>query len=109
MGKTIVAQGLTPLLLQNAVTRTGNDHIPGHYCDRRHVWIINDRPIVESRPNLSELSTKTENVPERDDQSVDAILEMMTKTKVQIERDDEDFAHLLELATKTANARERDD
>lgn len=103
-------QGVRPLLTQGAVVRTGDDYIPGHYCSARHVWIVDGHPIVEARPGLSELTTKTEGDRERDDASSVAFLELQTKTKAEIERDDQGFElSLLELATKTLSAIERDD
>lgn len=110
MNAIIKKQGITPLLVQKAVTRTGDDNIPGHYCPQRHVWVVDDQPIVSARPILAELSTKTDTVKERDDMAVDQLLEMQTKTKVQLEKDDEDYEFgLLELMTKTSSQPERDD
>lgn len=101
---------VSPLLTQGAVVRTGDDFIPGHYCSTRHVWIVNDHPIVVAQPDLSELTTKTEGDRERDDASNVAFLELQTKTKAEIERDDQGFElSLLELKTKTLSAIERDD
>lgn len=102
--------GITPLLIQGAVERTGDDYIPGRYCSDRHVWLVDGSPIVEARSALSELTTKTEAQIERDDTSNISLLEMQTKTSAQVERDDQDFQiDRFGLMTKTFANAERDD
>ena len=127
----ILTRHVVPLLLGEAVNRTGDDHIPGSYCESRHVWILNGSPIVERGNSvpaqttktesnterdddapaaLLEMATKTDAVLERDDDSTPSLIEMMTKTKAEVERDDDDGdLRLLELSTKTSIAPERDD
>lgn len=101
---------ISPLLLQGAVERTGNDDIPGEYCADCHMWVVDGLPIVEARSEIAELTTKTEAQIERDDTCEPSLLEMQTKTLSQVERDDQDWhVELLELVTKTANDPERDD
>lgn len=88
-------QGQQPLLVGLSVLRTGDDTLPGRYDVEQQVWVVDDshgvRPIIEAARDLSELSTKTEARPERDDvaePSLMALLQLVTKTKVQQERDD---------------------
>lgn len=101
----------TPLLFNQSVARTGSDEIPGAYCQKRHVWMHDGKPLVEARSPLVELQTKTETKPERDDEDqVRFTAELETKTFAQIEREDQDFnMGLLELTTKTKAQVERDD
>jgi hypothetical protein len=102
--------GVKPLLIQGAVERTGDDHIPGRYCPDHHVWMVDGTPIVDLRASLSELTTKTRAQIERDDSSNISLLEMQTKTNAQIERDDQDYEiNLNKLMTKTAADTKRDD
>lgn len=82
-------QGVLPLLAQQAIPRTGDTTIPGRYCAKQHVWIVDDLPLVASGSALPELSTKTDAYVERDDVSPRVILEMQTKTNAQLERDDQ--------------------
>lgn len=101
----------TPLLFSQSVARTGSDEIPGAYCQKRHVWVHEGKPIVKARLPLVELQTKTETKPERDDDDqVRFAAELETKTSAQVEREDQDFnLGLLELTTKTKAQVERDD
>jgi hypothetical protein len=101
----------TPLLFSQSVARTGSDEIPGGYCQERHVWIHDGKPLVKARSPLLELQTKTATKPERDDhEQVRFAAELETKTNAQVEREDQDFnLGLLELATKTKAQVERDD
>lgn len=80
-----------PLLSREAVERTGDDRLPGHYCEQRHVWMVKGRPIVEAHSLIAELTTKTDAVIERDDSSDISLMEMQTKTKAEIEHDDQSF------------------
>lgn len=99
-----------PFLMDKAVPRTGEDRLPGQYCNARHVWMYDQRPMVESPRSLPEMSTKTEAQIERDDVSPFVVLEMQTKTKAEVESDDEaNNLVLLEMATKTSTTPERDD
>lgn len=98
------------LLVQGSVERTGDDSIPGFYCVNRHVWVLDDQPIVSRCNGLADLNTKTEPVAERDDAFPMSLLELQTKTKAQIESDDQEYSmDLLGLATKTDSVTERDD
>lgn len=101
----------TPLLFSQSVARTGSEEIPGAYCQKRHVWIHDGKPLVKARSPLVELQTKTDTKPERDDDDqVRFAAELETKTNAQIEREDQDFnLGLLELVTKTKAQVERDD
>lgn len=81
--------GILPLLVQRAVSRTGDTAIPGHYCTEQQVWVVGGVPLVASGTSLPELSTKTEANIERDDVAPRVILEMQTKTNAQLERDDQ--------------------
>src|SRR5438045_1557258 len=103
--------GLEPLLAAHAVTRTGNDRIPGRFDRNLDVWIIDtpdgERPLVEAGRTLAELVTKTKVVDEQDDPASLCVLESVTKTFAQPEKDDkssENLYSLLELATKTETA-----
>lgn len=107
---TEIGSKISPLLVQKAVERTGSDDIPGGYCTELHMWVVDGCPIVETRSEIAELTTKTEAQIERDDTGEPSLLEMQTKTLSQVERDDQDFGiGLLELATETGNKPERDD
>jgi hypothetical protein len=91
-------QGIRPLLSSFAVSRTEGLDIPGRYCCKRHVWVVDGaggtQPIV--------LAAKTA-------ADIGALMELLTKTKMQPERDDQSFGSLVELATKTDARPERDD
>lgn len=103
------SQQISPFLFEHAIPRTGTDEIPGQYCPVRHVWVVDDQPIVQANAALAELVTKTATAPERDD-TQEPLLELQTKTNLQVERDDENFEmRCLELMTKTLSQVERDD
>lgn len=99
-----------PLLLQGAVSRTGDDRLPGAYCHERHVWMADGQPIIRGAM-LPEMLTKTDTIREVDDTRSPALLEMQTKTRAEMESDDDRFelSVALELATKTLTESERDD
>lgn len=102
--------GIKPLLIQEAVERTGDDHIPGGYCVDQHVWMVDGSPIVKAQSALAEMTTKTKAHVESDDMSDISLLELQTKTNAQIESDDQSFEiNLLGLTTKTFADAERDD
>jgi hypothetical protein len=105
-----------PLLMNLAVTRTGEDTLPGRYDRMQDVWVIEDengfKPIIEVAESLAELNTKTFVEREQDDPGAMAYLEASTKTEARPERDD--FVHtsmldVLQLLTKTKVQTERDD
>jgi len=109
---------MRPLLAACAVTRIGSDTIPGRYDSKRQVWVLDTEdgamPIIECAARLAELVTKTKVQQEQDDPGDPnaVFLENSTKTFQVPERDDVvgcDFATLLELATKTEAQPERDD
>ena len=102
---------IRPLLTQGAIERTGDAELPGTYCERRHVWLVDGVPAVQALTGLAELVTKTNAQLERDDNSDPTLLELQTKTKAEVEQDDQEFSvHLLGLVTKNrADTHERDD
>jgi hypothetical protein len=107
-----------PFLIQRATPRSDAQELPGAYCPKKRVWLIESSngfiPLILSGNDLQEIQTKTFSGREKDDQPFFP-LAVMTKTSAQLERDDSDFTLtaerlLLELATKTdGNNRERDD
>lgn len=112
-GKAIV-----PFLVQRSTQRTDAPKLPGQYCQKARVWMIDGPsgriPLVCSAEGLPEMATKTLTSRESDDQYPSLLLAAMTKTSAQLERDDTgSFSNcatlLLELATKTEANRERDD
>lgn len=107
-----------PLLVGLSVPRTEGETIPGYYCDKSHVWMIDGpdgpEPLVHSSNAVLELLTKTLSFPESDDENRSGLLGALTKTSVQAESDDDQFSVrtksvILELATKTEARQERDD
>jgi len=105
----------SPFLAKVGTPRTGDDRLPGYYCEQQQMWMVDTeqgaQPIINDHI-LSQLQTKTRADEEEDDDSCLA-LELMTKTHQQIESDDDtrpnDFNSLLQLATKTDSIQEVDD
>src|SRR3989338_1020087 len=98
---------ISPFLARSGTLRTGEDRLPGYYCEQQQMWVVDTeqgvQPIINEQA-LSQLKTKTHADGEEDDDCVLA-LELVTKTHQQIESDDDtrpnDFNNLLQLATKT--------
>ena len=108
-------RNISPFLARMGTPRTGEDRLPGYYCERQQMWVVDTthgtQPIINEQA-LSQLLTKTRAHEEEDDDSYLA-LELMTKTHQQIESDDDTrptfYSNLLELVTKTDSVQEVDD
>ncbi|WP_205687177.1 hypothetical protein [Chromohalobacter israelensis] len=108
-------KSLSPFLAKAGAARTGEDQLPGYYCEQQQMWVVDTEqgllPIINEQA-LSQLMTKTRTHEEEDDDSYLA-LELMTKTHQQTESDDDTgpigYNHLLQLATKTDSIQEVDD
>ncbi|WP_258190057.1 hypothetical protein [Stutzerimonas stutzeri] len=106
---------ISPFLANAGTPRTGEDQLPGYYCEQQQMWVVDTaqgtQPIINEQA-LSQLLTKTRAHEEEDDDSYLA-LELMTKTYLQIESDDDTqpsgYNNLLQLVTKTALTQEVDD
>ncbi|CAH0245362.1 hypothetical protein SRABI70_02827 [Pseudomonas sp. Bi70] len=106
---------ISPFLARSGTPRTGEDRLPGYYCEQQQMWVVDTeqgvQPII-SEQALSQLKTKTRADGEEDD-DCQLALELVTKTHQQIERDDDTqpngFNNLLQLATKTDSIHEADD
>ena len=105
----------SPFLARFAVPRTPSPLLPGSYSRTLDMWAEDQgaglRPLIESRKDLAELTTKTKVNQESDDVEV-SLLEITTKTASAPERDDQpemSSAALLEVTTKTDAQMERDD
>lgn len=106
---------ISPFLANSGTPRTGEDRLPGHYCERQQMWVVDTEqgvlPIINKHV-LSQLKTKTRADGEDDDDCQFA-LELTTKTHQQIESDDDTrpngFNNLLQLAAKTDSIDEADD
>lgn len=104
----------SPFLARAGLLRTGEREIPGYYCERQQMWVIDTvegpQPIIDER-TLSQLLTKTR-VNDEDDDDTYLALELMTKTLQQLEGDDDRTYgpnSLLQLLTKTDTIEEADD
>lgn len=106
---------ISPFLARTGKTRTGEDQLPGYYCDDQQMWVVETEqgvlPIINEQA-LSQLMTKTRVHNEEDDDNIFA-LELITKTHQQIESDDDTGPrgcnNLLQLVTKTDSVQEVDD
>lgn len=106
---------ISPFLANAGTPRTGEDRLPGYYCEQQQMWVVDTEqgalPIINKQA-LSQLKTKTRADGEEDDVCPLA-LELITKTHQQIESDDDTrpngFNNLLQLATKTDSIDEADD
>jgi len=107
---------IQPVLMKNLTQRSETTALPGRYCEKSDIWIIETssgtQPIIESDQPVFELLTKTEADREQDDQP--RLLASITKTMAQIESDDDgqNFVRrnrIAELMTKTKAEREQDD
>ncbi|MEG3081194.1 hypothetical protein R3F64_15110 [Halomonas sp. 5021] len=109
------AKSISPFLARAGKTRTGEDQLPGYYCDEQQMWVVETeqgvQPII-NKQTLSQLMTKTRVHNEEDDDNYLA-LELITKTHQQLESDDDTRPmgcnNLLQLVTKTDTAHEVDD
>ncbi|MGR0057229.1 hypothetical protein ACUS54_27020 [Pseudomonas aeruginosa] len=108
-------RNISPFLAKAGIPRTGEDRLPGYYCEQQKMWVVDTeqgtQPII-NEPALSQLLTKTRAHEEEDDDSYLA-LELITKTHQQIESDDDTrptgYSNLLQLVTKTESVQEVDD
>ena len=106
---------ISPFLANAGTPRTGEDRLPGYYCEQQQMWVVDTEqgavPIINTQA-LSQLKTKTRADGE-DDDDCQLALELTTKTHQQIESDDDTrpngFINLLQLATKTDVIDEADD
>ncbi len=106
---------ISPFLTNAGTPRTGEDRLPGYYCEQQQMWVVDTEqgalPIINKQA-LSQLKTKTRADGE-DDDDCQLVLELTTKTHQQIESDDDTrpngFNNLLQLATKTDSIDEADD
>lgn len=106
---------ISPFLANTGTPRTGEDRLPGYYCEQQQMWVVDTEqgvlPIINEQA-LSQLKTKTRADGE-DDDDCQLALELTTKTHQQIESDDDTrpngFNNLLQLATKTDSIDEADD
>ena len=108
-------KSISPFLAKAGTLRTGEDQLPGYYCEHQKMWVVDTelgaQPIINEQA-LSQLLTKTRVQEEEDDDSYLA-LELMTKTYLQIESDDDTrptgASNLLQLVTKSDSVQEVDD
>ena len=108
-------QNISPFLARTGKTRTGEDQLPGYYCDDQQMWVVETEqgvlPIINEQA-LSQLMTKTRVHNEEDDDNYLA-LELITKTHQKLESDDDTrpmgYNNLLQLVTKTDSIQEVDD
>ncbi|EOA4351142.1 TPA: hypothetical protein ACNRRD_002115 [Pseudomonas aeruginosa] len=106
---------ISPFLVNASTPRTGEDRLPGYYCEQQQMWVIETEqgalPIINEQA-LSQLKTKTRADGEEDD-DCHLALELVTKTHQQIESDDDTrptaYNNFLYLATKTDSIDETDD
>lgn len=106
---------ISPFLANAGTPRTGEDRLPGYYCEQQQMWLVDTvqgaLPIINKQA-LSQLKTKTRADGE-DDDDCQLVLELTTKTYQQIESDDDTrpngFNNLLQLVTKTDSIDEADD
>jgi hypothetical protein len=126
-----------PFLARFAISRTGDDQLPGYYSSALDMWVVDTKdgptPVI-NHGALAELVTKTKVNAEQDDEGfcalhelktftdvkaegvdspahMNQLLELSSKTFIKVESDDagDQFNHLLELVTKTNVELERDD
>ncbi|WP_222105010.1 hypothetical protein [Halomonas sp. SH5A2] len=108
-------KNISPFLARTGKTRTGEDQLPGYYCNEQQMWVVETEqgvlPIINNQA-LSQLMTKTRVHNEEDDDNYLA-LELITKTHQQLESDDDTRPtgcnNLLQLVTKTDTVHEVDD
>ena len=102
----------TPFLFPYATMRTEGEEILGEYCGETCMWLVDTKdgkkPIIDAQPLLAELTTKTENNVESDDDMVGCLAELVTKTSAMLEGDDARHASI-ETVTKTLANTESDD
>ncbi|MGK0416989.1 hypothetical protein [Haliea sp.] len=124
----------SPFLARESISRTTESEIPGYYCERKQMWVI-DTPrgpvpiiIAHSLQQTSnqlrdsgekatydslELLTKTRQERESDDDSTslsNELIQLLTKTETVREADDNyETSNILELVTKTDTQKEVDD
>ena len=106
---------ISPFLAKSGKPRTGEDQLPGYYCELHQMWVVETEqgvlPIINEQ-TLSQLMTKTRVHNEEDDDNYLA-LSLITKTHQQLESDDDTrpmtYNNLLELVTKTDSIQETDD
>lgn len=105
--------GRSPFLARAGLYRTGEREIPGYYCEREQMWVVETKgeplPIIDERA-ISQRLMKVRKSEAYNDTCL--ALELMTKTHQQLEGDD-DLAYgsngLLQLLTKTDTIQEVDD
>ncbi|MGY0553312.1 hypothetical protein ACW17M_08890 [Vreelandella sp. 2A-K22] len=108
-------KSISPFLANAGKPRTGEDQLPGYYCEQQQMWVVDTEqgvlPIINKKA-LSQLMTKTRVHNEEDDDNYLA-LELITKTHQQLESDDDTrptgHNNLLQLVTKTDSIQEVDD
>lgn len=105
---------MTPFLFSYSKEREAAEPIPGQYCKKINMWAVGDkdgeRALIDAFSSIAELTTKTEQETEADDQSKQSLLEIETKTFTVTEQDDEKkVSALLEVSTKTKVELESDD
>ncbi|HCT5786207.1 TPA: hypothetical protein OT210_005235 [Klebsiella variicola] len=119
-----------PFLVKYAVSRSGENNIPGYYSEGHDMWVLDDGfsqiPIIQKNQNIAETMTKTATYQEQDDQGGFLLLDTLTKSFSGHERDDADLENnyldslpvknsiyctnvISELMTKTDAIQERDD
>lgn len=103
-----------PFLTRHAVERIAGEDIPGQYCAKRRMWMVDlgdeMHPLIDVAGSLAELQTKTKVEVETDDTTDIATLPFVTKTDVSNERDDDTqwASSCLALLTKTEVRTEED-
>lgn len=108
-------KNISPFLANAGTPRTGEDRLPGYYCEQQQMWVIETEqgtlPIINEQA-LSQLKTKTRADGEEAD-DCHLALELVTKTHQQIESDDDTrpaaYNNFLHLVTKTDSIDEADD
>ncbi|MBP5981763.1 MAG: hypothetical protein KA748_16345 [Halomonas sp.] len=108
-------KNISPFLAKSGKPRTGEDQLPGYYCEQHQMWVVETDqgvlPIINEQ-TLSQLMTKTRVHNEEDDDNYLA-LSLITKTHQQLESDDDTrpmgYNNLLQLVTKTDSIQEVDD
>lgn len=108
-------KNISPFLAKTGKPRTGEDQLPGYYCEQQQMWVVETDqgvlPIINEQ-TLSQLMTKTRVHNEEDDDNY-LTLALITKTHQQLESDDDTrpmgYNNLLQLITKTDSIQEVDD
>lgn len=107
--------GHRAFLTRFASLRDPAEPIPGRYSHEIGMWVVatplGDAPIIETRSDLIEITTKTKVEQESDDTAA-PFLEIQTKTATHVEDDDQaqrTANDLLEITTKTEAQMESDD